>query len=233
MKFELEPYNRNVPDDVLIQDVVEVAQRLGRGTLTMREYEMHGKYHPCTLQRRFKSWFRVLEKANLVDSRSRFGIADEELFNNLKDVWIYLGRQPKYVEVKKPLSKYSSGTYESRFSTWRKALEAFVKFMNNDSLEGSIPQASETPQLQTPPNDTDEQPSHKTKREISERMRFSILLRDGFRCYSCGRSPITCPGIELNVDHIIPWSKGGETVPENLQTKCRKCNLGKGNAFDK
>ena len=37
----------------------------------------------------------------------------------------------------------------------------------------------------------------------------------------------------IQVDHIVPWSKGGETEESNLQTKCKKCNLGKGNAFDK
>jgi 5-methylcytosine-specific restriction endonuclease McrA len=73
---------------------------------------------------------------------------------------------------------------------------------------------------------------HKTKREISERLRFRILMRDGFSCKSCGRSPVKELGVELHVDHIIPWSKGGETVPDNLETKCEKCNLGKGNAFN-
>jgi 5-methylcytosine-specific restriction endonuclease McrA len=63
-------------------------------------------------------------------------------------------------------------------------------------------------------------------------MRFRILLRDGFRCLSCGRSPITSPGVELHIDHIIPWSKGGETIDDNLQCKCKECNLGKGNAFN-
>jgi 5-methylcytosine-specific restriction endonuclease McrA len=34
-------------------------------------------------------------------------------------------------------------------------------------------------------------------------------------------------GVVLHVDHIIPWSKGGQTVDENLQTLCDRCNLGK------
>ena len=67
---------------------------------------------------------------------------------------------------------------------------------------------------------------------MSDRMRFRILSRDGFTCQSCGASPIKERGVELHVDHIIPWSKGGETVESNLQTKCKKCNLGKGNAFN-
>ena len=75
--------------------------------------------------------------------------------------------------------------------------------------------------------------TRRTKREISERLRFSILLRDGFRCHACGRSPLNSPGVELHVDHVIPWSQGGETLKDNLITKCKECNLGKGNAFDK
>jgi 5-methylcytosine-specific restriction endonuclease McrA len=35
-------------------------------------------------------------------------------------------------------------------------------------------------------------------------------------------------GVELHVDHVTPWSKGGETTLANLQTLCNKCNLGKG-----
>lgn len=233
MRFELDRHNRDVPDAALIQDVVEVARRLGRGTLTQQEYETRGKYHPCTLRRRFGSWFGVLERAGLGDSRSRIGIANEELFENLKNVWMSLGRQPRYREVRKPLSKYSARTYEHRFGSWRNALEAFVKYISDDRPGEVNSPAHETGQPQSSVGNNHRQTTHKTRREISDRLRFSILLRDGFRCQSCGRSPITCPGIELQVDHIVPWSKGGETVPENLQTKCKECNLGKGSAFDK
>ncbi|NTV30014.1 MAG: HNH endonuclease [Candidatus Omnitrophica bacterium] len=39
----------------------------------------------------------------------------------------------------------------------------------------------------------------------------------------------TYVGLELHVDHKEPFSKQGKTVLENLETKCRDCNLGKGN----
>ncbi len=74
---------------------------------------------------------------------------------------------------------------------------------------------------------------HKTNRDIGLRLRFMVMKRDSFKCCICGRSPATNPGLELHIDHIIPWSKGGETVIDNLQTLCSDCNLGKGNISEK
>ncbi len=76
-------------------------------------------------------------------------------------------------------------------------------------------------------------PKRRTRREITDRQRFRILLRDRFACQACGESPLRTRGVELNVDHILPWDKRGETVDEeNLQCKCMNCNLEKGNAFN-
>ena len=33
---------------------------------------------------------------------------------------------------------------------------------------------------------------------------------------------------EMEGDHIVPWSRGGKTVSENLQMLCRRCNALKG-----
>lgn len=69
--------------------------------------------------------------------------------------------------------------------------------------------------------------SHKTSRDINLRMRFKVMQQDNFKCCLCGASPAKDSSVELHIDHIKPWSKGGETVIENLQTLCSKCNLGK------
>lgn len=224
MKFKLEPYNRNTPSEQLIEDIRNVAKKIDKETVTISEYEKYGKFHPSTLQRRFGSWFKVLENAGLKDSRSRLNISDEDLFKNIEEIWSKLGRQPKYNEIKTPFSKYSAGTYENRFGSYLKALEKFVDYINADSDEKE--QESDESII-----NKEQKIKHRTKREISDRLRFRILMRDGFTCKKCGRSPIKSMDVELHVDHIIPWSKGGETVPGNLETKCEKCNLGKGNEF--
>jgi len=227
MEFKLEINKRNNSDNELIEDLVSVAKSINKNTVTIAEYEEYGKFHPSTLQRRFGSWFKVLKNAGLEKSRSYINIPEEELFKNIEDVWIKLGRQPKYAEMKTPLSKYAAGTYDKRFGSWGNSLDKFVEYVNQDKVDK--PKSSQT----SKPITEEHIIKHKTKREISDRLRFKILMRDGFTCKACGKSPMTEIGVELHVDHIIPWSKGGETIPENLVTKCKQCNLGKGNTFDK
>ena len=68
----------------------------------------------------------------------------------------------------------------------------------------------------------------RSTRVISDKLRYQVLKRDNFKCCACGASPAKDPYVELHIDHIVPWSKGGETTLGNLQTLCSKCNIGKG-----
>lgn len=55
--------------------------------------------------------------------------------------------------------------------------------------------------------------------------RRHVYLRDEFTCQYCARKP----GVrELNLDHVLPRSRGGRSSWENLVTSCRVCNLRKG-----
>ena len=65
-------------------------------------------------------------------------------------------------------------------------------------------------------------------RYISPATRFEVLIRDSFRCQYCGASPRTSDGVELEVDHVIPFSAGGNSDIDNLLTACIACNRGKG-----
>ncbi len=61
--------------------------------------------------------------------------------------------------------------------------------------------------------------------KLTPSMRYDIFKRDKNRCQICGAT--AQDGVKLHVDHIIPVSKGGKTIPSNLQTLCDRCNLGK------
>jgi HNH endonuclease len=111
---------------------------------------------------------------------------------------------------------YSPNIYGNRFGKWNEVLEAFTEFQK-------------TGKCKIITNGTLKNHRNKNKRKaISKSLRYDILKRDNFKCRGCGSSPATNPLIILHVDHIIPLSKGGETTPDNLQTLCSDCNLGKG-----
>lgn len=59
-------------------------------------------------------------------------------------------------------------------------------------------------------------------------MRFEIYARDGYKCCRCGKSG---QYVSLEIDHIIPISKGGKSTYDNLQTLCHQCNVEKGDSI--
>jgi len=59
---------------------------------------------------------------------------------------------------------------------------------------------------------------------LSPKVRFEVLKRDHFTCQYCGRKS---PEVELEVDHIEPYSKTKDNSMENLITACKDCNRGK------
>ena len=285
MKFELEPYHRDVTRKQVIADIAAVARQLGQSTLTSDDYRRHGKYSPDVARRRCGSWLKALAEAGLSTQRhntkaapeqfipdlkrvakllgkpsvtteeyrdhgrfapstvaNHFGtwfaaldaaglnrtrtlhVIDEEYFENLEQMWVHLGRQPHYTDVRKPFSHYSAGAYENRFGSWRKALVAFVAFVNQGSNSTT---KSEQPGLKQKEESAIPAVQIERSRTVSWRLRFIVMRRDDFKCRICGRSPALQPGLVLHVDHVKAWIKDGETVMENLQTLCEQCNVGK------
>lgn len=210
MKYQLEPHHRDVPDEELLADLTQVAKELGKNCVTIDEYNDRGRFHATTLTRRFGSWFAATDKVGLGRTRN-LNIPNEDLFANLVEVWTRLGRQPRYQDLKPGSSRFSSGTYEKRFGTWRKALEAFVRWANEGEL--------------APRDDSVKKARRHTSRNINWRLRALVLIRDGARCRLCGAVP--SDRIRLHVDHVKPWIRGGETVLGNLQILCNVCNIGK------
>ena len=68
--------------------------------------------------------------------------------------------------------------------------------------------------------------SGKPSRHIPQDVATAVWQRDGGKCVQCGASGI---GANLELDHKIPFSKGGANTVGNIQLLCRKCNGEKGN----
>lgn len=211
MSYDLEHFHRDIPNDDLLADLRRVAKEIGKNRVTFREYNERGRFTASTLAERFGSWNAAIDKADLQRTINR-NISDEELFENLVEVWTTLGRQPRCRDLRPGPSRFSWNTYACRFRTWRNALAQFVEWANQGK---SLPES----------NIRKEKAERRTSRNINWRLRALVLMRDGARCRLCGATPND--GVRLHVDHVRPWSKGGETILENLQVLCNVCNIGK------
>lgn len=198
--------------------------------MTSLEYYEYGKYSSPTITERFGSWSSFIEIAGLEQTGFIKKIEDEELFNEIERIWTSLGRQPTTTDMKKGVSKYSLDSFSRRFGGWRNTLTAFINYIQIDDSNDSenseeVEEIITSEEIQVKSNRKIQ--LKRTPRNINLKLRFKVLLRDNFKCCYCGASPAKDPNIILHIDHILPWSKGGETFIENLQTACSTCNFGK------
>lgn len=109
------------------------------------------------------------------------------------------------------LEDYSTYSWEE----WKDVPpEAVDGFLCTPSLRLAVPRVV---QLLT----FDRVPRHEVKFT-----RKNIFARDGNRCQYCGRKARLS---DLNLDHVIPVSRGGRTSWENVVCCCIQCNSHKGN----
>jgi hypothetical protein len=221
-------------DENVLQALRDLAARLGKSELTVREVRKHLAFSGETLRSRWGTTRAAFEAAGLSVTNLGRRYTDGECFENLLKVWTHYGRPPMYREMGLSPSTVGGKAYVNRFGTWNKALAAFVdrvtadivpKPMADDEVEPEP--GSGAPKLVKVAARTLED-----SRDIPLGLRFKALRRDHFKCVLCGDNPPINPQCVLHVDHIVPWSKGGKTTIENLRTLCASCNVGRGNRYD-
>ncbi len=215
MKYEFNEYRPSASDEELIEGLKRVASAYPP-PLSSTKYQGAGKYNISTISRRFGSWTHALELAGVTADTTNKQHSTEELFSNIERVWVAKGKQPTRSDMNdKSLSTISSGSYLRRFKTWNNALQVFVSYIGSGYDDALLTVKS------------NESCSCKGTRDVNLRLRFRVMQRDNFKCCICGASPAKDPSVVLHVDHIVPWSKGGKTELDNLQTLCSNCNYGK------
>ncbi len=207
MKFELTKKD-SLSNEAIIDEIKSVMVKVGKTTLTMKEFDSIARINSSTVIRRLGKWNDIIK--NIGGELNNVFYSEEDLLSNIKEAWLKKGSQPTRRDMdNKELSSISSGTYLRHYKTWYGALEKFVQYISNtENEDNNIERIEQIDKTKI---------KHKTKREPSDRLKVQVLMRDGNCCKICG---VTCSeGLHnIHFDHIIPWSKGGETVLENLQT---------------
>src|SRR3989338_10177081 len=108
--FKVNLIKRNIPEKELLDDLCRVAALIERDSITATTYAEKGKFGTNTFLRRFGSWHNSLKAAGLSVIHN-VNIPDDDLFENLVNVWQHLGRQPfgREMERSNGISKYSLG----------------------------------------------------------------------------------------------------------------------------
>jgi hypothetical protein len=250
---------RAMSNEEILAQIRAISARLGKASLAGADIVANSEITQSQLFRRFGSVSAALRQAGVEQVSHGRRHTEDEVFENLLEVWTHYGRPPTVSEMDRPPSTVGKNTYIHRYGGWRKALKAFVERANSEAdANPALDPDQDSPVLADPVNPTEGPTTsaastsrpHSTSQittrprvtsraatniDASERrdpnigLRFKVLQRDRFRCRLCGQSPASELSCKLHVDHIIPFSKGGKTIFENLQTLCSQCNVGKSN----
>lgn len=226
---------RKMTDEEIIRHIRKTAERLGTQAPTLAQIREHTGIGQRTLARRWGSTHGALRAAGLSTSNRWKRYTDEDCFRNMFDVWTHYGRPPQHREMSLLPSQVGPKAYVLRFGSWRKALAAFVEWIEFSTAESET--EKDTSVIDTRPECSSKvvlrrDESTRGPRDVPIGLRFKVLHRDRFKCVLCGDHPASNLHCKLHVDHINPWSKGGATKFENLRTLCMSCNVGRGNRFD-
>lgn len=216
----------------VIAELRQIAASLAKSTLTSEDLRTHARVaSERAIKKNFGYLSKALEAAGLEVGAHGRRWTDADYFDNLLEVWTHHGRAPKKAEIDAPPSRITSSAYGRKFGTWVQAKQAFVDRVNSDLEEAALDSAAATPEeaQSTSPSQVEPRRTRvEDRRDIPVGLRYQVLRRDNFKCILCGRSPATDAAVELHVDHILAWSRGGKTRIDNLRSTCRDCNLGKG-----
>ncbi len=67
----------------------------------------------------------------------------------------------------------------------------------------------------------------------TDKERWIVWFRDGFRCVYCGYEGTLLKTFNLDVGHKTPVSRGGTDAMSNLQTVCAQCQAEKGDRTER
>ena len=121
-----------ITEEEIAADFKRVAALLGKNPISKKDYAAHGNYDMSNLINRFGSWANALKIGGMQAALQGSAIPVEELFAELRRVWLEIGRRPTWEIMQSDISKYSAGPYARNFGSWAAAIEAFKEHVRAD-----------------------------------------------------------------------------------------------------
>lgn len=180
-------------------------------------YLLRGGYEVCTAcQQEAKEW--LIENKNIVKNIQRKKLQAKRIeqlkntcdFNHLINFSLirYQTRYKQENYIRTPYKvQMIIGTCRCSYKQLRKRYNLLVKLGKECTIN--------------------EYNSQKQRNLLTKQLREAVMQRDNYTCQICGKYMPDKVG--LNIDHIIPVSKGGKSIKSNLQVLCNICNGRKGN----
>ncbi|MBI4039509.1 HNH endonuclease [Candidatus Daviesbacteria bacterium] len=229
-----------IPREKVIAELEKVAKHFNYTDFKQDDFDKIADISYYKVYREFGSWENALKflvehfkkqdiDFKLTTRRSSYTV--QEMFDEMERIWVQLGHRPSRDEWVASNPRISYDSIYRRFGSWTEACLKFIEYKSG----GAIPEVVEVSEVRSEAKldnaiankDIDEKRVVEKTRTVPLSVRIKVLSRDNFRCVFCGKSPATDIGTRLHIDHVIPFSKGGTNVAENLQTLCEECNLGK------
>lgn len=174
MEFKLRTNAKYFTDDEIIEDIKNIANKLNKKSLSIKDYNKYWKVHSETIRIKFKSWNSALKLAWLEDSRN-YKISENELFDNLEVVWRSVWIQPTINQMNNDPSKYSWITYQRKYGSWFNACTKFIEYKKWDIEFEKVIKSNDWLR----------------NRNIKKKDKLKILKRDNYKCVKCWKSPVT------------------------------------------
>lgn len=213
--FDLNAKKIKITDNDILGSLQKYAEISKNKAFTTSQYDKWADKicYSGTISKRFGSWRKALLKIGITEGVQEKQYDPTFLVENLMLVWQEIGYPPGKKMLPKYGHKISERPYINRWGSLRRACEAIANF-----------QAGKITEAELLGNNKKTQERRKT---IPLKTRWQVLKRDKYTCKKCGASPSKNSNVELEIDHIIPHSKGGKDNIDNLQTLCWQCNQGK------
>lgn len=242
-KFQFERHQvSKIPREKVIAELEKAAQHFNYKYFRQDDFDSVADISSYKIYREFGSWAKAMDflSDHLQKQGKNFQItkrlgrySEEEMFSEIENIWRRLGHRPSRNEWTASNPKISYDAIQRRFGGWKEACLKFIEYKSGETA-GVLSKTQSTKErkiLGTDKKATQSKSkiSVQKTRTIPLNTRVKVLARDNFKCAFCGRSPATHPGVALHIDHIKPFSKGGDNSIENLQTLCSECNYGKSN----